>query len=828
MSVLSPDRQLRKTVRVFCRGRTWLAPLVLLLAATSLALAAWHIFGQRVSLTHSVNDDRAAAVMEQLKQASTMMPSKDVADSGQHESVIALLQEQESGRTLESDAATLDVDENAPASVLVEALLSRSDLAPRIMRSIILRSGFGIRQENGQLTDLPVWSHNSVFSEAEIHALAIIADDGTSIQLEDLGRAIQDAMPGLSQVSVSKLLLSDLQRMIGSDTAEIRFLAEVVRELGLRGRNPYDLERVTSPDAVQLGSLQAVLVLRRLISDLGLLASTHEASVTSKSFPPQVSALPTSAESLVRDKGTRPRTDGARIAAIDQGSFVGVHALARQFGTSISPISNAHADEGGADSCAGILGAAAPSNREDAIALGTTFAFGQLAVALGIESVLNVTGLANVLLAYTRLVASVAAMEAVVSLTTGGALIRTKTRDAGQRGTLEAALRLNPSVLPMLNCYRRALNVMGLDFKILPAGPLVGADVEWVMVEGGTSVDTKGDYSITPGIVEFVPDRSSITGKLSGRTDEYGKTSMDIQGAAQQRVIPDNAAPVQKQFKVRLNVAIEPPELGSTALDAGGIFVGGVVALVNLPVELVLKTNWVSSRTFTFPVIDWEDCRLGAWSGLITYETDLEDKSVHTPRPGETRLWRESRRQSALFVLNDKPMSDPVSDLTYGTSPIFHRTIKARTSQAVRTESASKTIRSRQQTCNSRGTLIANVNEERITTHIDAGTASGAATVSVTMDDDGSYTIGAHSDQPMTHVVEDFDHQKTTISIEWCQPSVNRVDGPSISSVEEMPITLQMEGKLDSPARTALVGKREETSDLNGREVTTWSLRLCQ
>ena len=130
----------------------------------------------------------------------------------------------------------------------------------------------------------------------------------------------------------------------------------------------------------------------------------------------------------------------------------------------------------------------------DGAALGAGLGFGQLVEYLedkglgAAGSIAKASGAANLALAYVKSAWTLGAFTVDVGLDQSGSpLTRTKQMrpQTGERPQLAAKVRMDVGKPQLVNCFRPMLNAAGLDFSLPTDGALAGAEVGWVLVEGG-------------------------------------------------------------------------------------------------------------------------------------------------------------------------------------------------------------------------------------------------------------------------------------------------------------------------------------------------------
>ena len=70
-------------------------------------------------------------------------------------------------------------------------------------------------------------------------------------------------------------------------------------------------------------------------------------------------------------------------------------------------------------------------------------------------------------------------------------------------------------------------------------------------------------------------------------------------------------------------------DLKGESVDVTGQVLGGVTALLTMPLELLYRMDWASTASLKIPVQDWEECDSG-WFGTIDY-TESKSKNYHEP-----------------------------------------------------------------------------------------------------------------------------------------------------------------------------------------------------
>jgi hypothetical protein len=116
---------------------------------------------------------------------------------------------------------------------------------------------------------------------------------------------------------------------------------------------------------------------------------------------------------------------------------------------------------------------------------------------------------------------------------------------------------------------------------------------------------------------------------------------------------------VHKQALVRVTVALKGRDLVPDMVDVMGStlpLIGGISAIIQLPLELLYSASWASSDQLTVPVIDWEECT-GGWKGTVTYTDTMnitDEQRVLSAGGGVTNRKNTVRNSySGTISIND-------------------------------------------------------------------------------------------------------------------------------------------------------------------------------
>lgn len=148
----------------------------------------------------------------------------------------------------------------------------------------------------------------------------------------------------------------------------------------------------------------------------------------------------------------------------------------------------------------------ASSTVMDWSAFGITYGYGKLLGYLedaGMSAAgkyAQVSGAVSAALALIKFIASGAALETTLDVEGGEPLMRTTTRQPGERKVLKATAKFNIGSWSYLNCARIAFNAANTDFNLPNDGPLDGVKVAWSLNIGSTDFGTN---VIQNSIVQF-------------------------------------------------------------------------------------------------------------------------------------------------------------------------------------------------------------------------------------------------------------------------------------------------------------------------------------
>ncbi len=403
----------------------------------------------------------------------------------------------------------------------------------------------------------------------EALALGLHPEAQTLIALPDLFAALAPDVPVGSADDAAAKLLADIVALASSDKPTHRFFALFVVELGRQGPQGQDLLGAVPPHDVVLGGVQAGLILRRLVADFQVLTTKLSART----------AL--SRRALGRASGSAGSASNAPCRMTESESLI-----------------------------------------MDGSALGVTAGFDHLMEYLAEEGHLagaaafsKATGIANVILAYTKLFLYFSNLKVDFQLKGDPPLVRTKNTQAGESHDLTAEVSFDLGNQQLVNCFRIMMNMAGMDLSLPNSGALAGSPTEWIGLDGFGASSTR--------IVQFHGDPEH------GRTDEEGKAKIVVEGAPQNQTLPETSAPVMKQARVRFLVAPKAPGFSQDLMDAASGAAAGPVGLIgSVPAEIILRTRLFKPFDYRLDVKDWAS----AWKGKIVF-TQSGDGKVETSDP---------------------------------------------------------------------------------------------------------------------------------------------------------------------------------------------------
>ena len=473
------------------------------------------------------------------------------------------------------------------AAVLAKTIAIGDDRSTPALLTAIMTAGFGIRDNDGGLTQTVQPGQGLVFEAWEIAAMAKMYGELRTVELAYLSEGLK-AIPELKDAPLETIIINGIRKQANGEHPELRFWARFIVELGKQSSQPYDLLNPAHDKRVRLDAIQHALILRRLMGDLYSLGQRSEQALKRVQY------------------AHAPQSQPCRLSEMEA-----------------------------------II--------EDLRATITTTAFGEMMSFLE-RKLQDSSGelfkkygkfikLANILLAYAKFIATYAALETEITVE-NPPLVRNTDVRPGERRKLVAKVSMNIGKAQQVNCFRWLLNAgTGMDFNLMNDGPLEGVEVTWHLAGGGTAdfyhsgdreqrivwfagtgprIQDAGTYAGIPG------KGGTPVGNLTRtKTDAQGDAHILLEGASRRSYIPAPRVPVMKQAVVRTTVKLKGGDIKGDAVD----LVGQMGSLLTLPAELLYRTDWASTATIEVPVKDWEPCD-GGWYGTITYTEKTEKSSA--------------------------------------------------------------------------------------------------------------------------------------------------------------------------------------------------------
>lgn len=493
---------------------------------------------------------------------------------------------------------------DAPA-MLARRVKAGGDDALAALMGALKASGVAIVGPNDELVMRPAepWQGLIVKSwEVRLLLASVLPERTVTMTLAQFTDALR-AVPELNAPALDTRLVDDLRTLAGGRTSPKQFWARFIIELGRDAAAIDENDLASAHDVAQLklNGLQTSLILRRMSLDLQMLGNRGTRSgvphvamslLGSSAAADQPCQMTDTQKTIleIASFGTKAAVDGFKV--FDLG-FEGLFGYLENIGLASS---------------------------------GT---------AAAVEKFRDATGIAGALLTYAEFIATYAALEVKIDMESAP-LTRTKqVRPAsGETKELTATVRLNTGNAQILNCFRIMLNALGLDFKVAQDGPVKGARVGWQPDAGFSQlVESRGGPD---QIVRFVGDAgsqyqsggafTSSNSITNAATGPDGRTTVKVEGVGQRVKKSENAAKVMKRASVHVDVALQGADLFSDLQDAAGNAVGGVKALVSLPLDVLKRSQWASEGHYSFEVIDWSGTQ---WSGTVSMtRTEVSKREV--------------------------------------------------------------------------------------------------------------------------------------------------------------------------------------------------------
>lgn len=495
--------------------------------------------------------------------------------------------------TLPVAAARLRGEVSEPAR-LARIVLDGGPDASAAVREAVLRSGFGLRERNGQVVGA-----GPEFDVSEVEALGAGAHSGLSTTMEDFARVIAALIPGTPVADIALAISEDVQTDLRSSDPQTRFFGSFVNALSDNGAL-----------GAEINVLQAAMIAERLAGDIFLVDRTTRGRAGDERRFATASLLNAEYTRLLSHPlvaKTAYLTQLAEATTIVQNSRLPGCDWEQHTPEWVSAVSKQLLPASSKLFWSQLLKAyqervinADPNSYE------FTTAARELERANNIK--LGISA-GNVLLFYAKTLATLAFADISISMS-DPPLVRVRGPQRGKRTELTTRVWMEPGNWAFVNCLSDALSVAGVKAVAPKPGPLGGAIVQWRLVTGGAVQRdaARGAAFFRPQapLVEFevTPDGTNVTGSVTGAN---GQARIGVWGAARARAMPADARPVDRQFEVEVRVALAPITLQKFLAEIPSDVVNPVGAILKLPAKLMLSSRWASNRRrHVFPVRDLE------------------------------------------------------------------------------------------------------------------------------------------------------------------------------------------------------------------------------
>ncbi len=444
---------------------------------------------------------------------------------------------------------------DAQAASLATQILTGGSQTGATVTQAVLAAGVAIQAPDGTLTlPAPGASQGMMISQWDVDAMSAGTNGGGFITLSDLAASVQLAFPELDTSLIIKNILAGLGDSAQSAQTSVRFWARLIVELGRQREVPYDLlDPNVDPTQVDLNPVQFNLIINEFLGDV----------LSAQNDVPATSAFALGAK---------------RIAA---AKFVGSGRV-RRLDASTPPCTLT-------DTQQMIMDGAAKAE---------TKGFKQLVKYLeskgvaGAGTLGKISGRLSAVLGYAKLLASLLAFTENFTANLDELVRTLSTVNGGQQMNITVTVSFDNGNAQLLNCVRQVGNLIGVDFKLTPTGPIKNAEINWYLLDGGTN-GIAGQLGYLRWAAGNLPNVSRFT-------NSNGQDTITIEGAPQKKMLIDPHS-VEKPGKVHAKINLTSANIVQDLMTA----LGGVSTL---PIEMINRTGLGFERSFSFTVVDWEDC----------------------------------------------------------------------------------------------------------------------------------------------------------------------------------------------------------------------------
>jgi len=498
----------------------------------------------------------------------------------------------------EAPAQAIDTAQiDSHAAGLAAQILAGGTQTEAAVQEALLATGFAIQAPDGSIRrpDADA-SQGLLFSQWDVDAMVAGTKGGGFVTLDDLSAAIQLAFPELDASQVTANILADLGADAQSQDATVRLWARLVVELGRQRETAYDLlDPNVDPTQIDLDPVQLNLLIQAFVGDA--MVSTNAASASSASGSANGS----------RSARARP-LDAAAPCTLTQTQDMIMDEAAKAEKLGFKQVVKYLESKG-------VAGAGA---------------LGKLSGRLG-----------NVL-TYAKLLGSLLAFDEDFSADLSELVRTLSTRSGGQQMKITVTVRFDNGNAQLLNCVRQVGNLVGVDFKLTPTGPIKNAEIIWYLLAGDTSGSTG-----TLGYLRWAQGSLPNVGRF---TNDSGQDTITIEGAPQKKPLVDPHS-VEKPGKVHAKINLKSANIVQDLLTA----IGGAASL---PAEMVYRTGLGFERSYSFTVVDWDECGM--------------DASASRKR-SEAATCSDTWTGTASFVMGSDPANSPVTSA--GVTWVFDKTV---------------------------------------------------------------------------------------------------------------------------------------------------------
>lgn len=551
--------------------------------------------------------------------------------------------------------------EEMAASLARQVLAGGEEAKPALLKAI-QAAGFAVFDgEKDKIVSPPTLpAHLVMFKTWEVDLLAQAAGRGVAISFADLSADLDAIARDLPGPRLGDYLLESIRLGLQDTSPTGRFWANFVVELGRHAAVPYDLRANADPASIRLDPIQTIFALRRLASDLLIVAALQSAEMPpSKSLPHQ---SPSGLHEPKRKEGTRSpqgyRQDGpspllsavwdqrppviVRVqnpsppSTFDPCSLIGPAFEAldpfwpyKKIADEIEKTVTEKVEEAFKER-AGDVATELGKEAKDTVDLGPLgpgiqhrlkqnkftkgpteqYTKAQEKIEKG-EKEFKRTGAGKTMEGMKtakKVVSSLGALGQVFLIAFN---IKTqfsmeapappleRLKKKGVKGKY-SRIKLKASYdLGALGDKTRTclkLALNSMGLKLPENGPVQGAEATWELIKGGGGVEDP------TGAANIKSPIVELDPPLSARTTDQGVTDVGVHGAPQKKTFPDNAPSVKKEATVKVNIQLNPADFLKDFKEA-------FAARKNpglIPAHL-LERAIKPSAYYTFEVIDWED-----------------------------------------------------------------------------------------------------------------------------------------------------------------------------------------------------------------------------